>query len=62
LSADGAFSVNFDVLPYFLLLMARHERLIHVKIVSKSASAIISNPNENSRLKKIWDNPALEIF
>jgi hypothetical protein len=31
--------------------MARHERLIHVKIASKSASAIISNPNGNSRLK-----------
>jgi hypothetical protein len=53
LSADGAFSVNFNVLPYFPLLMARHERLIHVKIASKSASVIISNPNGNSRIKKL---------
>jgi len=29
--------------------MACHERLIHVKIASKSASVIISNPNGNSR-------------
>jgi hypothetical protein len=50
LSADGAFSVNFGALPYFPLLMAGHERLFHVKIVSKSTSAIISNPNGNSRL------------
>jgi hypothetical protein len=32
--------------------MARHERLIHVKNASKSASVIISNLNGNSRLKE----------
>jgi hypothetical protein len=51
LSAGGAFSVNFGVLPYCHSLMASHERLIHVKIASKNASAFISNPNGKSRLK-----------
>jgi hypothetical protein len=32
--------------------MAGHERLIHVKIASKSASVIISNPNGNSRFNQ----------
>jgi hypothetical protein len=62
LSAGGAFSVNFGVLPYCHSLMASHERLIHAKIASKNASAIISNPNGKSRFKTISTMPRSSAF